>query len=766
MNDRGNEAAFFQVLCHISDLRRHIFSFINGIKYDNIISGDWIARNGYFSLMLEKHRNNEPLIFTTNAMDYAAAAGNLEMLKWIHYNIGSGCTEQALYAACGGNRLDIIEFLNDNHLLQGCTGCAAMATKKLTIIQYLHAIRSTTKNGCCCHNSKCCSLIFYSALADENIAILNWLYDVGVTNICDCFDEKDYYVNKDNIGNYLEDMCRNNRRLSLNWLLNRMNYIYHDLDWGWLAKKLSRYSFLSGNGYFIARLKESEMLLYEQRDMENAIIHGHDQLVRNLYCHGYFGRNILVKIIKQTMKCGNLDMLRFIVAEIGTNRLAKLGAGNLVKYAIDGKNRELLEYIINLLYKLNMIIPPISSISAYKLFYDVDMLDELYHTPGIVLQFNDFDMERAICRGQIHLVKWLIDNTHLTIPDDAMDMAAGHGFLDLFKWLFENTPFNLSHTGIMEAEYQCIKWFLENIEELPSEVTLDADAVEKWDLDFVRLLHRKNIVIREKYIKQLAKCGKLDILQWIYYNTNYDFHQASRYAIIGNQLDVLKWLRQINQLEVNDRLLSLAFYCRNLAAIIWLHNNMTDSDVPSDAEIYEIVAYDDLCLIQLLFNRGILSKIHIDTVVMSAASRDAVEVLQWMITEYGIDCLRSLNRINCCSLRAMQILNLPNLSVHLRTYNLNTRELRLLNSKLGKLEIMRSYSENITDYLFKEQGILKFLERNIYLAISMFILLPIYSILDVFIETSPMLLFIRRINYLVYLICLLAKFIDSEIVAR
>ncbi len=71
-------------------------------------------------------------------MDLAAECGNFELVKWLHYNRDEGCTDALEYAAINGH-LEIAEFLAVNRYL-GCNEESlegAVANGHLEVVQWL-----------------------------------------------------------------------------------------------------------------------------------------------------------------------------------------------------------------------------------------------------------------------------------------------------------------------------------------------------------------------------------------------------------------------------------------------------------------------------------------------------------------------------------------------------------------------------------------------------------------------------------------------------
>ncbi|CAN0433508.1 unnamed protein product, partial [Ectocarpus fasciculatus] len=61
---------------------------------------------------LEEHRREGSC--TRFAMNGAAAAGNMEVVKWLHDNRTEGCTEKAMDGAAANGHLEMVEWLHNN----------------------------------------------------------------------------------------------------------------------------------------------------------------------------------------------------------------------------------------------------------------------------------------------------------------------------------------------------------------------------------------------------------------------------------------------------------------------------------------------------------------------------------------------------------------------------------------------------------------------------------------------------------------------------
>jgi hypothetical protein len=90
------------------------------------------------------HENSNGGSCTTSAMDNAAKAGHLKIVKWLHKNRREGWTTKAMDDAASGEHLDVVELLHENRR-EGCTTQAMDGAAKhghLEIVKWRHAHRT------------------------------------------------------------------------------------------------------------------------------------------------------------------------------------------------------------------------------------------------------------------------------------------------------------------------------------------------------------------------------------------------------------------------------------------------------------------------------------------------------------------------------------------------------------------------------------------------------------------------------------------------
>ena len=126
---------------------------LNGIKWKNKYKYqfatdaiDYAAEEGHLEVVKWLHYNRSEG-FTVNAMDQAAGRGYLEVVKWLHYNRSEGCTYFAMDQAAYKGHLEVIKWLHDNRS-EGCSDIAinyAALRGHLEVVKWLLANK---KNKC------------------------------------------------------------------------------------------------------------------------------------------------------------------------------------------------------------------------------------------------------------------------------------------------------------------------------------------------------------------------------------------------------------------------------------------------------------------------------------------------------------------------------------------------------------------------------------------------------------------------------------------
>lgn len=84
---------------------------------------------------------------TADAMDFAASAGNLEIVQYLHHNRSEGCTVDAMDSAATEDNLETVQWLHENRT-EGCTDEAmdtAAAKGHLDMVKWLHENHNGTQ---------------------------------------------------------------------------------------------------------------------------------------------------------------------------------------------------------------------------------------------------------------------------------------------------------------------------------------------------------------------------------------------------------------------------------------------------------------------------------------------------------------------------------------------------------------------------------------------------------------------------------------------
>jgi hypothetical protein len=97
------------------------------------------AGNGNLNVLKYCHEHINPITECADVMDFAAACGQLELVKYLH-SIGSKCTVDAMNWAASNGDLEIVKFLHENRQ-EGCSSKAmnlAAGIGNLEIVEFLY----------------------------------------------------------------------------------------------------------------------------------------------------------------------------------------------------------------------------------------------------------------------------------------------------------------------------------------------------------------------------------------------------------------------------------------------------------------------------------------------------------------------------------------------------------------------------------------------------------------------------------------------------
>ncbi|KDO32625.1 hypothetical protein SPRG_02326 [Saprolegnia parasitica CBS 223.65] len=106
---------------------------------------DPVAGQGHLPLVKALHARES--FCTTEAMDWAAANGHLDVVTFLHEKRSEGCTTKAMNRAAANGHLDVVTFLHEKRS-EGCTTKAmnrAAANGHLDVVTFLHEKRT---EGC------------------------------------------------------------------------------------------------------------------------------------------------------------------------------------------------------------------------------------------------------------------------------------------------------------------------------------------------------------------------------------------------------------------------------------------------------------------------------------------------------------------------------------------------------------------------------------------------------------------------------------------
>ncbi|KAF0718294.1 Aste57867_1777 [Aphanomyces stellatus] len=111
---------------------------------------NYAAARGHLGVVQYLHQHRAE-VCTTNAIDRAASNGHMKVVQFLHQHRSEGCTTNAMVDAANNGHLKIVQFLHE-HRTEGCTIDAIDYTAfqgNLEVVQYLHQndAEGCTKNA-------------------------------------------------------------------------------------------------------------------------------------------------------------------------------------------------------------------------------------------------------------------------------------------------------------------------------------------------------------------------------------------------------------------------------------------------------------------------------------------------------------------------------------------------------------------------------------------------------------------------------------------
>ena len=170
------------------------------------------------------------------------------------------------------------------------------------------------------------------------------------------------------------------------------------------------------------------------------------------------------------------------------------------------------------------------------------------HTP---FWAHDYHAQAAASLGYFHIVKWYYGN----IPKrpnsgmETMDAAAGNGHLDIVEWLHENDDDGCTHDAMDLAAsngfLNVVEWLHNNRHEGSSQSGMDK-AAENGHFGIVKFLHENRTEgCTPAAMDGAAGNGHLDIVKYLHTNrTEGCTRMAMDRAACNGHLEVVEWLRE------------------------------------------------------------------------------------------------------------------------------------------------------------------------------------------------------------------------------
>ncbi|EFA77743.1 hypothetical protein PPL_12355 [Heterostelium album PN500] len=291
---------------------------------------------------------------------------------------------------------------------------------------------------------------------------------------------------------------------------------------------------------------------------------------------------------------GDITMLEWLT----TNRSEDLEKSDMFISAIVNGHLHLLEYLLKehaALLKRDQenLIECAASLGRF------DMV-KILHAQGCVC--NEDVLGSAAGSGNLEMLKWLIQNTTASLPDNVVFTAAGHGKLEVIQWLLANT--SASYTtdvlinSITAGQLETTAWLLKNRPERPPTDIIDTVSSEGF-LDTIKYLHENIPCTSENAIDLAAKAGHLDTIIWLHENRSENCTtKAMDSASENNYLETVKWLHENRSEGCSTRAVDRAAKGGHFEIVKFLLENRTEQC--TQKALNSAIAHGDIDIIECI----------------------------------------------------------------------------------------------------------------------------------------------------------------------
>jgi Ankyrin repeats (3 copies) len=489
------------------------------------------ARLGFVDVLEWFHVADVPTASWEDAMDVAAAAGQLEAVRWLAAHRHEGCTAKAMDEAAANGYMDVLEWLHVN-TSEGCTHRAmdlAALNGHLDVLRWLH---DHTDEGCT-HKA------MDGAAGAGHLAVVQWLHEKGHGSTFHAFEKAIVHAHGD-VAKWLHTHRPEGHADHIPMLMDALATTGNLELLSWMRDEVARGQGCSPAGLYYTVVGTS-VTVAEWVHANCPDRHTDACLAMMEYA--------MVGLAAS----GRLEMMEWLHAK-------GLGACSLLTVCTAARAGQLcvLEWMhqarINITNPLGgEDMPPVSAVDA------------------------------AAEGGHLHVLKWLQahasqDNAYFgggRASQDAMDSAASRGFLEVVKWLHvhrtEGCSVKAMDGAARAGHLRVVQWLHANRREGCTKKAMDM-AARYGHLDVVRWLHaNRGEGCSSDAMDCAAAMGHLDVVEWLHANRSEGCtNKAMDMAAANGHTDVVKWLHANRGEGCTERAIDGATERGDLKLAMWL----------------------------------------------------------------------------------------------------------------------------------------------------------------------------------------------------
>ena len=171
------------------------------------------------------------------------------------------------------------------------------------------------------------------------------------------------------------------------------------------------------------------------------------------------------------------------------------------------------------------------------------------------------DIFDAAKNGHLDIVKYLVDEKKIDIPESAVYRAVKNGHLDVVKYLVDEKGQDISVDSVFFAaangHLDMVKYLVGKGKSIDGEEV--SNAAKNGHLDIVKYLVEKGAKISDNTVYVAAQDGHLDVLKYLVGEKGVNINSAAEDAVKNDHLDVVKYLVEKGA-SINDNVWAASYF--------------------------------------------------------------------------------------------------------------------------------------------------------------------------------------------------------------